>query len=95
MTGKDKKHPLLLFWSKRCNIRIFEKRLMEISMHGEGFIKMAEPEGKRAAKHRTRRTGLRLFLSLSNADSRDAGADEQRVLFDLKGNLLVWRIGVP
>lgn len=66
---------------------------MKISMHGKGFIKMAEPEGKRrAAKHRTRQIGFGLFFSLSNADSQDAGPDERRVLLDLKRNLLIWRI---
>ena len=66
---------------------------MEISTHGEVFIKMADPEGERAAaKQRTRQTSFGLFFSLSNADSQDVRADKRHVLLDLKRNLLIWKI---
>lgn len=47
-------------------VTIFVNRALKISVHGKGFVTMAEPAGKRrAAQQRTRESSQGLFFSLS------------------------------
>lgn len=62
-------------------------------MHWEGFIEVAEPEGRgKAAEHQTNQFW---GFSPSNASSQGEGADEHNNLLDWKRNLLIWRIQFP